>query len=68
MTAAASQAPQRPGGMSRAEHRLDIARGLLGLPHGADVMAAIRRLPDVRSTELQGLVDWVEDYDLGAQA
>ena len=54
--------------MSRAEHRLDIARGLLRLTPGADVMASIRRMPDERSRELQGLVDWVEDYDLGAPA
>lgn len=58
----------RPGGMSRAEHRLDIARGLLGLSPGSDVMAAIHRLLDDRSRELQGLVDWVEDYDLGEPA
>lgn len=68
MSGATTPAPQRPAGMSRAEHRLDIARGLLGLAPGADVMANIRRLPDDRSRELQGLVDWVEDYDLGAPA
>lgn len=54
--------------MSRAEHRLDIARGLLRLPQGADVMAAVLRMPDDRSRELQGLVDWVEDFDLGEPA
>lgn len=60
--------PQRPGGMSRAEHRLDIARSLLGLRPGADVMASIHRLPDQRSRELQTLVDWVEAYALGEPA
>ena len=59
---------QRPNGMSRAEHRLAIARGLLGLSPGSDVMAAIHRLPDDRSRELQSLVDWVEHYDLGKPA
>ena len=68
MSIATPQPPQRPAGMSRAEHRLDIARGLLGLRPGADVMASIHRLPDERARELQGLVDWVEDYDLGAPA
>jgi hypothetical protein len=58
--------PQRPNGMTRAEHRLDIARGLLGLVPGADVMVSIRRMPDNRSRELQSLVDWVEAYDLEA--
>jgi hypothetical protein len=52
--------------MTRAEHRLDIARGLLGLVPGADVMVSIRRMPDNRSRELQSLVDWVEAYDLEA--
>lgn len=60
--------PERPDGMSRAEHRLDIARGLLGLRPGVDVMASIHRLPDERSRELQTLVDWVEAYDLGEPA
>jgi hypothetical protein len=63
-----AQPPTRANGMSRAEHRLDIARGLLGLPPGADVMATIRRLPEARSQELQGLTDWVEAYDLGEPA
>lgn len=53
--------------MSRAEHRLDIARRLLRLAPQADVMDAVRRLPDVRSEELRGLVDWVEGYDLGTK-
>lgn len=68
MSSPIAQAPTRPGGMSRAEHRLDIARGLLGLAPGADVMATIRRLPEARSQELQGLTDWVEDFDLGEPA
>lgn len=63
MSTPAVRTPQRPNGLSRAEHRLDIARGLLRLSPGADVMASIRRLPDDCSRELQGLVDWVETYD-----
>lgn len=66
MSSPTTPTPQRPNGMSRAEHRLDIARGLLRLPPKADVMEAIGRLPDARSEELRGLVDWVEAYDLGA--
>jgi len=68
VTSATARKPQRPGGVSRAEHRLDIARGLLRLAPGADVMASILRMPDDRSRELQGLVDWVEAFDLGEPA
>lgn len=49
--------------MTRAEHRLEIARGLLGLASGADVMAAIDCLPDHQRAELRAQVDWVEAYD-----
>lgn len=49
--------------MTRAEHRLDIARGLLDLADVADVMPAINSLPDHDREELRGLVDWVEAYD-----
>ena len=49
--------------MNRAEHRLDIARGLLNLAPGAEVMDAIDSLPPAKRDELRGLVDWVEQYD-----
>lgn len=49
--------------MTRGEHRLEIARGLLGLADAADVMTAIDSLPPARREELRGLVDWVEAYD-----
>jgi hypothetical protein len=51
--------------MTRAEHRLDIARGLLDLAPGAEVMEAIDSLPSRQREELRALVDWVEDYDNG---
>lgn len=49
--------------MTRGEHRLEIARGLLGLSDSADVMTAIDSLPDWDRARLRLLVDWVEDYD-----
>jgi hypothetical protein len=50
--------------MTRAEHRLSIARGLLGLTPDADIMEAIDCLPPAQREQLRGHVDWVEDYDL----
>jgi hypothetical protein len=49
--------------MTRAEHRLEIARGLLGLPPGADVMLVINEMPAQQRAELRAQVDWVEAYD-----
>lgn len=49
--------------MTRGEHRLSIAAGLLGLAADADVMTAIDSLPPRQREELRGLVDWVEAYD-----
>lgn len=49
--------------MTRAEHRLAIARDLLGLPASADVLAAINHLPVADRENLRGQVDWVESYD-----
>ena len=51
--------------MTRAEHRLSIAAGLLGLADGADVMEAIDSLPPAQRAELRAHVDWVEAYDNG---
>ncbi len=48
--------------MTRGEYRIEIARGLLGLPAGADVMKAINEKPVDEREHLRGLVDWVEDY------
>lgn len=50
--------------MTRAEHRLSIAAGLLGLAAGDDVMASIDSLPPKARAELRAQVDWVEEYDL----
>lgn len=50
--------------MTRAEHRLEIARGLLGLPAGANVLLAVNCMEPARRRKLQQLVDWVEQYDL----
>ena len=51
--------------MTRAEHRLAIARNLLGLPpKGVDVMIAINRLPPAERERLRGQVDWVEAYEI----
>jgi len=49
--------------MTRAEHRLAIARGLLDLAPDAEVMTAIDSLPPAQRERLRGLVDWVEAYD-----
>lgn len=49
--------------MTRAEHRLAIARGFLDLAPDAEVMPAIDSLPPAQREQLRGLVDWVEDYD-----
>lgn len=50
--------------MTRAEHRLSIARGLLDLTADADVMPVIDSLPETQRERLRGLVDWVEQYDI----
>ena len=47
----------------RAEQRLEIARRLLKLPEGANVMQHINAMPPVEREELRGLVDWVEEYE-----
>lgn len=49
--------------MTRGQQRLRIAAGLLRLPDGADVMAAINALPVEKRQRLKELVDWVEDYE-----
>lgn len=52
--------------MTRTEHRLEIARGLLGLPASANVLLAVNCMEPARRRELQQLVDWVEAYDNAA--
>lgn len=49
--------------MSRADRRLEMARKLLGLPDGVDVLKHIKGLPKDRQDYLRGLVDWVEEYE-----
>jgi len=49
--------------MTRGQRRLRIAAGLMRLPNGADVMAAINQLPVEKRQHLKELVDWVEDYE-----
>lgn len=52
--------------MTRTEHRLEIARGLLSLPAGANVLLTVNSMEPARRRELQRLVDWVEAYDNAA--
>lgn len=52
----------------RAKQRLEIARRLLRLPEGANVMQHINAMPPDEREELRGLVDWVEDYENYEQA
>lgn len=52
----------------RVEQRLEIARRLLRLPEGSDVMQRINAMPPDEREELRGLVDWVEDYENYEQA
>lgn len=52
----------------RAEQRLEIARRLLSLPEGSDVMQHINAMPPDKREELRGLVDWVEEYENYEQA
>ena len=49
--------------MTRAEHRLSIARGLLDLAPDADVMTVIHSLAPADREHLRGQVGWVEAYD-----
>ena len=43
--------------------RLEIARKLLNLPQGADVMKHIEAMKPEDRAHLRGLVDWVEEYE-----
>ena len=47
----------------RAAHRLEIARRLLNLPEGTDVLAHLQRLPAAEREATRGRVDWVEEYE-----
>jgi hypothetical protein len=49
--------------MTRAAHRLEIARGLLGLAADANVLLHVNSMPPADRRDLQRLVDWVEQYD-----
>lgn len=49
--------------MTRAEQRIEIARRLMKLPEGADVMIHINAMQDDDRETLRGLVDWVEEYE-----
>lgn len=55
--------PEMSASPGRGEQRLEIARRLLRLPKGADVMKRINAMPPDEREELRGLVDWVEDYE-----
>lgn len=50
--------------MTRAEHRLEIARCLLNLPAGVNVLLTVNCMEPRERRHLQQLVDWVEQYDL----
>ena len=60
-----NQVPDQIQWSPRGVHRLEIARGLMGLRADVDVLSAISGFPKATREELRGLVDWVEDYDLG---
>ena len=51
----------------RAARRLELARRLLNLPEGTDVLAHLQRLPATDREHARGLVDWVEEYELTEQ-
>jgi len=54
--------------LDRAAHRLEIARRLMRLDEGADVLGHIRALPAEKREHLRGLVDWVDEYEKYEQA
>jgi len=49
----------------RGAYRLELARQLLRLPEGADVLKFLKRMPLFQFWHVQQLVDWVEEYELG---
>lgn len=56
-----TQASSQPGG--RGAQRLEIARRLIKLANGANVMRHIDAMPQDERETLRGLVDWVEEYE-----
>lgn len=51
------------GKISRASRRLEIARRLMRMEEGADVLGRIKSLPTEKRDHLRDLVDWVEEYE-----
>lgn len=51
------------GKIFRASHRLEIARRLMRMEEGADVLGRIKSLPAEKRDHLRDLVDWVEEYE-----
>ncbi len=49
--------------LGRAAHRLEIARRLLRMEEGADVLERVKSLSEAQRERLRGLVDWVEEYE-----
>jgi hypothetical protein len=49
--------------MSRAQHRLELARGLLRLSKKDDVLKVLKRMPVFQFWHFQQLVDWLEDFE-----
>lgn len=51
------------GKISRASRRLEIARRLMRMEEGDDVLGRIKSLPAEKRDHLRDLVDWVEEYE-----
>ena len=49
--------------LKRGAYRLELARKLLKMPVGADVLAHLKSLPAEEHERWSGLVDWVEAYE-----
>lgn len=51
------------GKISRASRRLEIARRLMRMEEGADVLGRIKSFPPEKRDHLRDLVDWIEEYE-----
>lgn len=51
------------GKISRASRRLEIARRLMRMEEGDDVLGRIKSLPAEKRDHLRDLVDWIEEYE-----
>jgi hypothetical protein len=51
------------GKIFRASRRLEIARRLMRMEEGDDVLGRIKSLPAEKRDHLRDLVDWIEEYE-----